>query len=254
MVGCGSIGSQIALQLSSAGVGKLRLLDHDVLGTENIHRHVLGMESIGQRKALALKSLLTKKFPHMYVDALVSRVEDVVETALTTLLDTDLILIALGDETLETWLNGQLLRKKPRVHVWVEPLGLGQHVLAVGKKGGCFECLFEPHDVLGKRNRSSFSEGGQNISSTIAGCGGSYIEFSANDAICAAVQATTLVDEILQGRRDDSVLVSRFGSSDGYTSRGLKVSRRARRYKPGEIRNESAFQRKGCRSCDSTEV
>jgi hypothetical protein len=46
-----------------------------------------------------------------------------------TILDADLIVVAVGDETLERRLNRLLAGGPPRLHAWVEPLGVGGHAL-----------------------------------------------------------------------------------------------------------------------------
>ena len=43
IAGCGSGGSQVALQLAMAGVSKFALLDNDELEAENVIRHACGL-------------------------------------------------------------------------------------------------------------------------------------------------------------------------------------------------------------------
>jgi tRNA A37 threonylcarbamoyladenosine dehydratase len=42
IVGCGSLGGRIAVELSRTGVSSLTLVDRDMLSPENTYRHVLG--------------------------------------------------------------------------------------------------------------------------------------------------------------------------------------------------------------------
>ena len=44
LVGGGSVGSELALRLTSAGVGRLTVSDPDKLSEENLYRHVLSVE------------------------------------------------------------------------------------------------------------------------------------------------------------------------------------------------------------------
>jgi ThiF family len=46
VVGVGQVGSKVAAELANAGVGHLRFIDHDVLETSNLFRHVLPAEYV----------------------------------------------------------------------------------------------------------------------------------------------------------------------------------------------------------------
>jgi hypothetical protein len=182
------------------------------------------------------------------------KIQDVLAENRAFLLESDLIVIAVGDDTLEIWLNKELGRIKPRIHVWTEPLGLGQHALYVGGRGGCFQCLFEENADFGQVKLSSFAGSGQNFDVSIAGCGGSYIRFSVNEAIQAALMATSLSFSILQGNQTASVLVSRMGNREAFEKEGYKVSKRANIFQIDEIRKEDKFIRPGCVGCESATV
>lgn len=54
IVGCGSVGSLIALELARAGVGKFLLVDGDTLEIHNICRHQLGFRDLGRFKTDAV--------------------------------------------------------------------------------------------------------------------------------------------------------------------------------------------------------
>ena len=45
LVGCGSVGSEVALRLTSAGVGRLTVSDPDRLSEENLYRHTLSVNA-----------------------------------------------------------------------------------------------------------------------------------------------------------------------------------------------------------------
>ena len=63
MVGCGSVGGQLALELAKSGIGTLILADPDLLEVHNVMRHVLGTAYIGQPKTMAMKALLSEHVP-----------------------------------------------------------------------------------------------------------------------------------------------------------------------------------------------
>jgi molybdopterin/thiamine biosynthesis adenylyltransferase len=55
IIGCGSVGSLISLELARAGVGKFVLIDSDIFEYHNICRHQCGVKDVGKFKAHALK-------------------------------------------------------------------------------------------------------------------------------------------------------------------------------------------------------
>lgn len=55
IVGCGSVGSLVALQLAKSGVGKFLLIDNDVVEYHNLCRHQCGISDVGKYKTIALK-------------------------------------------------------------------------------------------------------------------------------------------------------------------------------------------------------
>ena len=48
LVGCGSVGSDVALRLTSAGVGQLTISDPEKFSEENLYRHTLSVKDIGR--------------------------------------------------------------------------------------------------------------------------------------------------------------------------------------------------------------
>jgi hypothetical protein len=69
----------------------------------------------------------------------------------------------------------------PRLHAWLEPLGIGGHVLATGvaRSSGCFRCLFQTDTEYGLTNAASFVEPGQAFQRTYADRAGTFTLFTA---------------------------------------------------------------------------
>jgi hypothetical protein len=78
VVGLGSIGAVVAEALAGYGVGRLALLDPDRFLWHNGVRHVLGRDSVGAHKAVAVKRHLERKWD---LSAITSYVLDVAEDA-----------------------------------------------------------------------------------------------------------------------------------------------------------------------------
>lgn len=55
ILGCGSVGSLVALQLAKSGVGNFLLVDNDIVEYHNLCRHQCGISDVGRYKTDALK-------------------------------------------------------------------------------------------------------------------------------------------------------------------------------------------------------
>src|SRR5437870_11572495 len=59
IIGLGSGGSAVADMLARAGVGRLTLVDPDILTEDNLKRHVLDASAVGKPKVLGIQ----EKYP-----------------------------------------------------------------------------------------------------------------------------------------------------------------------------------------------
>ena len=64
VVGCGGLGSPVAVFLATSGVGKIHLVDFDTVDVTNLHRQVFySLEDVGSSKAATLASFIKKRAP-----------------------------------------------------------------------------------------------------------------------------------------------------------------------------------------------
>lgn len=78
ILGCGSVGSFVALELAKAGVGKIVLVDNDTVEYHNLCRHQCGIHDVGNYKTLAIKDRILAINPSAEVftyEAIVERLE-----------------------------------------------------------------------------------------------------------------------------------------------------------------------------------
>jgi hypothetical protein len=151
LVGAGAIGGFIAQQLAclgaGAGGGELLIVDRDILNSENLGRHFLGMEKVLHDKATAVAEVLSAQFPMSNIRGLVTDAR-----AVPHLFDCNLIVDATGEEGLSLVLN-ELHQERLAVDTeapamlfaWV--LGNGEVVQALLSDGGnhaCYDCLNLP--------------------------------------------------------------------------------------------------------------
>lgn len=77
LLGCGSVGSLVALELARAGVGKFVLIDNDVLEYHNLCRHQCSIMDVGQYKVYALERRIKEINPTAQVFCFPKIVEQV---------------------------------------------------------------------------------------------------------------------------------------------------------------------------------
>ena len=107
--GLGGLGSNIAIALARAGIGKLVLIDFDKVDITNLHRQQYKASQIGLYKTDALADNLVEIAPYTEIKTITARLS---EDNLTTLLsDADIVCEALDNAEAKAMLvNGVLER------------------------------------------------------------------------------------------------------------------------------------------------
>lgn len=145
VLGCGSVGAPTALQLAGAGVGRLFLIDPELLKWANIGRHPLGAAAVGRAKADALAEKIRADYPHILgVEPLFARWEEAEPSTLKSLASCDLVVSTIGDWAAESALNAwhRVNRRGPIVYGWTEAHACAGHAVAIFQPGGCLQCGF----------------------------------------------------------------------------------------------------------------
>lgn len=107
VLGLGTIGAPVALELAKAGVGKLTLVDRDVLNAGNVTRHVCNLYQVGLPKAQAVSQIIKTHNPYVKIDPRfeswgMETSDDVVATSIR---EADLIVCAVGHDPTEEYIN-----------------------------------------------------------------------------------------------------------------------------------------------------
>lgn len=97
LVGCGSVGSFVAMELARSGVGKFVLCDTDTLEIHNICRHQCGFDDLGRYKVDAVRDKILNINPDAEVITYRKIIQRVPEDELMPLLGRDTIIIGGGD-------------------------------------------------------------------------------------------------------------------------------------------------------------
>ena len=68
IIGCGGLGSSLALALGSSGIGSIDLVDFDFVSLHNIHRQIIfKMEDVGEAKAKIVEEFLKKRYDRVNI-------------------------------------------------------------------------------------------------------------------------------------------------------------------------------------------
>ena len=140
VVGLGALGCLAAALLARAGVGRLRVIDRDVVERSNLQRQLLYEEAdVGAPKAEAAAERLRRANPEVAIEGLVKDVNGATAEAL--LRDADVIVD--GTDTMETrFLLNEAALAWARPFVYAGAVGTEGMVFAVVPgKGACLRCL-----------------------------------------------------------------------------------------------------------------
>jgi len=141
IVGTGGLGSPVSLYLAAAGVGRIGLVDYDVVDSSNLQRQIIhGTSTIGKLKVESAKSKLLDLNPDIQVD--VYNEPYTSENALRIAKDYDIILDGTDNFPTRYLTNDvAVFLGKPNVYASIFRFD-GQVSVFYAKEGPCYRCLF----------------------------------------------------------------------------------------------------------------
>ncbi len=113
--GLGGLGSNIAVALTRAGVGKLVLIDFDKVDITNLHRQQYKAEQIGRYKTEALDENLKEISP--YTEIILHTVKVTEKNAVDLLQNADIICEAFDNAECKAELVNTVLEKMPHKYI-----------------------------------------------------------------------------------------------------------------------------------------
>ena len=109
--GLGGLGSNIAISLARAGIGKLILIDFDKVDITNLHRQQYKASQIGMNKTDALYENLKEIAPYIGIESHTVRITE--DNAVELLKDADIICEAFDDAEAKAMLTNLVLEEMP---------------------------------------------------------------------------------------------------------------------------------------------
>jgi len=141
LVGTGGLGSPLGLYLAAAGVGRIGLVDYDVVDETNLQRQVIhGTKDIGRSKLASAKERMLDINPYIQVDTYETVLTS--ENALDILKGYDVIVDGTDNFPTRYLVNDAcVLLGKPNVYGSIFRFE-GQVSVFYAKEGPCYRCLF----------------------------------------------------------------------------------------------------------------
>ena len=157
VVGVGGLGSPAALYLAAAGIGRLGLLDHDLVAVHNLQRQVLhDTASVGRAKVESARARLEALNPHVRVETW--RTALTRENARGIIQDYDVILDGTDAFATRYLVNDAcVLERRPFVHASVHRFE-GRLAVFGTADGPCYRCVHSEPPAPG--SVPSCAEGG----------------------------------------------------------------------------------------------
>ncbi len=141
LVGAGGLGSPLALYLAAAGVGRLGLVDFDVVDETNLQRQVLyGTKDVGRPKLASARDRLLDLNPYVQLDLHEIRLTS--DNALALIADYDLV--ADGTDNFPTRYlvnDASVLTGTPNIYASIFQFE-GQVSVFGLPEGPCYRCLY----------------------------------------------------------------------------------------------------------------
>lgn len=109
--GLGGLGSNIAVSLARAGIGKLILIDFDRVDITNLHRQQYKTSQIGRDKTQALSENLKEIAPYIQLETHTVRVTE--DNAVTLLSEADIICEAFDKPECKSTLADAVIERMP---------------------------------------------------------------------------------------------------------------------------------------------
>ncbi len=142
VIGAGGLGSPVCLYLAAAGVGRIGILDYDIVEISNLQRQILHATSdIGKAKITSAQIKMNNINPNIIIDTYFEKLT--IDNAMPILQNYDFIVDATDNFASKFLINDAcVLLSKPFSHAGVLKYR-GQTMTIVPHESACFACAFD---------------------------------------------------------------------------------------------------------------
>lgn len=143
--GCGSVGSQVALDLARSGVGGFLLVDNDQLAYHNLCRHQCGISDVGRLKVAAVRDRILEINPNANVEVAPTIIERVAKDVWDAWLDSETVIVGCADnreaDIYANRLSQLFLTPFVSIGLW-ERAFAGELFWSIPGETPCYYCVF----------------------------------------------------------------------------------------------------------------
>lgn len=141
LIGTGGLGSPLAMYLAAAGIGRIGLVDYDVVDESNLQRQVIhGTKDVGRPKLESAKETILDINPNVTVDTYATPLTS--DNALEILEPYDIIIDGTDNFPTRYLVNdASVILGKPNVYGSIFRFE-GQASVFYAEEGPCYRCLF----------------------------------------------------------------------------------------------------------------
>jgi sulfur-carrier protein adenylyltransferase/sulfurtransferase len=141
LIGAGGLGAPLGLYLAAAGVGRIGLVDFDVVDASNLQRQVIhGTKDIGRKKLDSAAERMTDINPNIRIEKFETGLSSA--NALEILRDYDIVIDGTDNFPTRYLVNDAcVLLKKPNVYGSIFRFE-GQATVFAYEDGPCYRCLY----------------------------------------------------------------------------------------------------------------
>jgi len=144
MIGTGGLGAPLGMYLAAAGVGRLGLVDFDVVDSSNLQRQIIhGTKDVGRPKIASARDRLEDINPHVEIETHETRLTSA--NAMTLFRNYDIVVDGTDNFPTRYLVNDAcVLAGKPNVYGSIFRFE-GQASVFWAERGPCYRCLIPNH-------------------------------------------------------------------------------------------------------------
>jgi len=145
IIGLGSVGSLVAVELARSGVGNFLFIDIDTLAYHNICRHQLGVNDVGRFKVSAVKDRVLQINPSANITTQKIPIEEVEKNVFDSFITENTVIIGCADNRESDFYINKISKiyKIPFISIGLwERAFAGEIFYSIPGKTPCYECMF----------------------------------------------------------------------------------------------------------------